>query len=403
MAAEGARLADSEVLARVNGEEIRKGDLDLRIEAFSPKELEWLKEGRPTLRELLDIQIDWCLAAAAHVAGGYDKTLEGRSAREFLERRLLMTAYLDAEERKRATPERLRQAYEAWVEANPAEERVQLDFILVSEKKTALEILLALRQGASFRELRDRHSLPHRKTDDDDADEEELSHWSRRELSRAADEPLVEEAFALKAGSISSRPVKVQSGWVLVHLLDRMTEETPDFERLRDLLARRILEKDRPEIVAEACKQARIEVLLPEFPDEMPDLYRVAALVDGHPLTVTEVGDVILSMQLAKRNPARLFKPQYPELLERRLEEAALAAAARREGLDRDPDLRFRLRYKLRESFSFAELLRRALEKAKAEGQDVSNPHAVLAQPNMLAAIKAELRADAVIEILKEP
>ena len=61
----------------------------------------------------------------------------------------------------------------------------------------------------------------------------------------------------------------------------------------------------------------------------------VVAEVDGHPITLAEVGDAIRGLPPGMRDMA--FEDLYPGVLDRLIQEQALVAKARRIGLDMDP------------------------------------------------------------------
>ena len=79
-------------------------------------------------------------------------------------------------------------------------------------------------------------------------------------------------AFAMDVGSYSKKPIKTMFGWHVIKVTDRRMSEPVPLDRIKDMLKMRISEQAFPEVIAEAKKEARVEIKPAAYKNQYIDL-----------------------------------------------------------------------------------------------------------------------------------
>lgn len=246
--AETTGAEDDPVVARIEGEEIKRSDV-LSLIGQLPPQVQQMPV-QMIFPALLEQVINGKLVAKA----GYEADLQDEEeVRERLaraEERIVQEVYLTREVESRITDEGLRQKYQEFLEENPPEEQVRARHILVESEEEAKEVIAEVKGGADFAEVANSRS-----TGPSSSQGGDLGYFSKGDMV----EPFAEAAFALQPGQITEEPVQTQFGWHVIKVEDRRTPEPPAFEAVADQLRSELSQDIIGEIVDDLRADAEVE------------------------------------------------------------------------------------------------------------------------------------------------
>ena len=220
-----ARTSDDSVVARVNGTEIYRSDVDLAAQEQNIVDegisLNSTHEKYPTLvKELIDQRL---LALDAHRQGlNTDREAKIRlaAARE----RILGNMRVERHLRESVNETSIRRMYEEQAKLATRGDEVRARHILVEEKSKADEILKKLEAGEDFGALAMTHSI------DQGSSERggDLGYFTQDMLNDRFTRPVFNTGKGERVG-----PIKTEYGWHIADVLDRRPAPQPNFEILR--------------------------------------------------------------------------------------------------------------------------------------------------------------------------
>ncbi|HZF74351.1 MAG TPA: peptidylprolyl isomerase [Acetobacteraceae bacterium] len=272
--AQQAAPAGDPVLARVDGREIRRSELEEAARAL-PEELRAMPP-QMLYPLLLDQLITQQALVNAARAQGLDRNPEVQARLRRAEEETLQQALISRAVAGEATEEKLRERYQRQVASRPAEEEVRARHILVpteAEARAALEEVR--RPGADFAEVARRRS-----TGPGSREGGELGWFKRGDMIPE----FAEAAFGLRPNEVVQAPVRTQFGWHVIKVEDRRATPAPPFEEVRDSLRQQALE----EAVGAAVERIRGAAQVERFnmdgtPARAPSLLEQAAPPAGPP------------------------------------------------------------------------------------------------------------------------
>jgi len=236
------------VIARVNGIDIKAGDLTLADEDIGSN-LPMTGEARRDYltRYLIDMQL--IVQSAETKKLGDDEDFKRRLA--FARNKLLMERYLQTEGRAAVSDAALHDLYQQVTKEMAGEQEIHARHILVPTEDDAKAVFEQLRKGADFATLAKEKSK-----DPSSAEGGDLGYFTRdRMVPEFAD-----AAFKLQVGQISD-PVKTEFGWHIIKLEDKRTRPIPEFDKVKDQLETMVARKALSEQVAKLRADAKIERL----------------------------------------------------------------------------------------------------------------------------------------------
>lgn len=253
--AETAAESDAEsdeVLARVDGREIRRSDVDRAAEVLPPQMQGQIEIFLPMLVERL---VDLEVVHQAAVEAGYPDKEQVLAEIAAAHERIVRDAYIEDVIDAASTEEALDAQYQLYLAENPPQEEIHARHILLESEEDAKAVIEALEGGSDFVEL-----AKERSTGPSGPQGGDLGYFSRGMMV-----PVFEDAaFSLEPGQFSKEPVQSQFGWHVIQVEDARTQEPPARaaveEELRDAVARTAIE----ERIAMLRKDAEVEILLPE-------------------------------------------------------------------------------------------------------------------------------------------
>lgn len=247
-AAPAPKLDPSTVLAKIDGETITAGDLEIATEDL---EQSMSSMTEPQRRDYaLNYLIDLKLAAKA---AEKEKLGEGEAFQKrlaYLKSRALMEELLQKEAKAAVTEDKLRKLYDETAKNLKPEEEVRARHILVKTEDEAKKVEERLAKGEDFAKVANDLS-----TDPGSGKQGgDLGYFGRGQMVPAFEEA----AFKLEPGKVSA-PVKSQFGWHVIKLEDKRTRPVPPFEQVRPQIENYVVRTSQQEMVLKLRNEAKVE------------------------------------------------------------------------------------------------------------------------------------------------
>ncbi len=250
MLAAGAAGAESSdpVVARVDGEEIRRSDVveaqQLLSAQFRQAPFERIFE--PLLERMINSRLT---AKAGRKENLHKGALVRRQVARF-EDQIIERVFLDRRIKSALSEDALRIRYADSIDDFKPVEEVSARHILVKTEEAARVVIEELDGGADFAALARTKSTGPSKTKGGD-----LGYFRHERMVPE----FAKAAFALKKGAYTSKPVQTQFGWHVIKLEDRRQTKPVDFETQKESLREEMAKELVTEIVASLKRSATIE------------------------------------------------------------------------------------------------------------------------------------------------
>jgi len=236
------------VVAKVNGQDIRRSDLqalhDNLPDQYRQMPLDVL------YGPLLDQAVDGRLLLIEAEASDIKSDPRYAAQLAALEAQLARELYLRREVEKALTDEAVRARYDAMVAAMPAEDEVRASHILVATEEEAKAIALELAGGADFAEL-----AKARSTDPSAAQNGgDLGFFRKGDMVPE----FSDAAYAMQVGDTSG-PVETPFGWHIIRVTERRKAEPPAYEDAEGGLRTEIAEETVMALLERLRGNAQIE------------------------------------------------------------------------------------------------------------------------------------------------
>jgi peptidyl-prolyl cis-trans isomerase C len=245
----------SKVVARVNGVDIKEGDLTIAEEEIGAQMPAMPPEAKRDylVSYVTDIILVAKAAEGKQVAEGDD--FKRRLA--YLRNKLLMETLLQSEAKSAVTDSAMQQVYQDASKQVAGEKEVRARHILVASEDEAKTVVAELNKGTDFAEL-----ARQRSKDSSAAQGGDLDYFTKDQMVPE----FAEMAFKLEKGQ-TSEPVKTQFGWHVIRVEDKRDRQMPPFEKVKDQIETYLVRKSQAELITKLRDGAKIERL-----DEKPIL-----------------------------------------------------------------------------------------------------------------------------------
>jgi peptidyl-prolyl cis-trans isomerase C len=246
-----ANAADK-VLARVDGQPITQGDVDVAIEDLGERLPRGLNDEQRR-SYVVDFLVDLKIGAKAAADAKLGDTADFQRRLSYFRHKLLMDDFLMRESRKGVTTEAARALYDESVKSMPREPEVRARHILVEKEEDAKKALERVKGGKEdfAKVAAELSSDPGSKTDGGD-----LGWFTRDRMVQT----FAEAAFKLDAGQISE-PVKSQFGWHIIKLEEKRMKEPPPFESVKDEIDKYLVRQGQEKVILGLREKAKVERL----------------------------------------------------------------------------------------------------------------------------------------------
>ena len=249
----GGALAQSTVLATVNGVEITEQDLAF-ARAEIGEQIASMPAGQRRSNLLLYIIENQILATASQS----DMLNEGpdvEALMKYYRRRAMHDLYYQRKIRDAVSEPEARALYDAQVAKIIPKTEVRARHILVKTEAEALEIIERLGRGTDFSELAQEKSIG-----PSGAEGGDLGYFSREKMLPE----FSAVAFNLEKGEFSE-PVKTRFGWHVIKQEDKRESKPPPFDEVKDGLLSEMVRRKAVEVISGLRKAAKIDILDPDL------------------------------------------------------------------------------------------------------------------------------------------
>ncbi|MBC8131117.1 MAG: peptidylprolyl isomerase [Rhizobiaceae bacterium] len=271
--------ADGDVVAKVGGETITEGDLNLAAGDLGEQFAKLPPEQRKlaVLSALIDIK---SLAQQAEKADiGEDPVVKSRIA--FLRERALHNAFFEKQGVSAITDAELKARYDAEVAKIAPVEEVHARHILVKTKDEALAVVKELDGGADFMTVAASKSSGPSGPEGGD-----LGFFGPGQMVP----PFETAAFALAIGTYTKEPVETQFGWHVIQVTEKRQQPQPAFDEVKDQVRQVVMREKYMEIVQKARTEQTIEYVDPKMKVQVEAMEKSMATGEPMPGATPEGG-----------------------------------------------------------------------------------------------------------------
>ncbi|MDX1710874.1 MAG: peptidylprolyl isomerase [Rhodovibrionaceae bacterium] len=248
--AQDEEAGEDPVVARVNGEEIRRSDV---METAQSLPQQYQAQIDIIFPVLVDRLIDLRLIADAAEKAIPDSDPEVQERLEELKREVMRDVFLERYIDESVDQKDLREAYDEYRDKNPPRPEIKARHILVETKEEAEAVVEELDGGADFAELAKERSIGPSSAQGGD-----LGWFGEGRMV----EDFSEAAFTLEAGEYTEVPVETQFGWHVILVEDRRMIEPASFDEMEEELRQTIAREAVETLVSDLRDEAEIEVLI---------------------------------------------------------------------------------------------------------------------------------------------
>jgi len=237
-----------QVLARVDGGEVKRRDVTSLLTNLPPQMLEMsMGAVYPLLLErLVDNKLVLSAARQASLQSDPEVKRKVAEAEERAMQEVFIRRALDAQ----MTDAKLKEKFADYVKEHPAQDEVRARHILVDTEAKAREVLAELRKGVDFAKVAKEKSK-----DGSAGDGGDLGFFARGDMVPE----FSDAAFALKPGEVTKDPVKSQFGFHIIKVESRRQQPAPTFDSMRDQLRNEVSQEVLTEVVDALRAKSKVE------------------------------------------------------------------------------------------------------------------------------------------------
>lgn len=237
------------VVARVGGEAINRLDVFAQINAMP------VQMRQQPLEQVFAIAQDQVvnekLATEKSQKAGLENNPEVIKQVAEAKKNIIRNAYVQQEIDKRLTEDRLRAAYNDYVQNFPEAEEVKASHILVETESTAKEIIKKLDGGADFAELAKEYS-----TDGTAQNGGDLGYFTAKDVVPV----FADAAFSTEPGTYTKKPVKSDFGYHVIYVQAKRTREPETFEAIKPFLEPQLRQQILTQVIGEWRENADVQL-----------------------------------------------------------------------------------------------------------------------------------------------
>lgn len=244
-----AHAQEDGVAAVVNGDKILTKDVDKAIGMLGLKG----KEAQEVQGEVLNQIINEKLIEDAIIKANIEQNPEYTKRLDMLKLQLQRQVFLEEQIKDKITDKYVKAEYEKFAKQNKGKTEIRARHILVPSEQEALQVIKDLDGGADFVELAKKRS-----SDTSSVRGGDLGYFIKEEMVPE----FSKEAFALKTGSYSKKPVKTQFGWHVVKVEDKRDRAVPKYEQVAEPIRQKLGNDAVRKMVEGLRKSADVKILL---------------------------------------------------------------------------------------------------------------------------------------------
>lgn len=249
------KASDDEVIATVDGRDVRQSDLDRSYATFGDalEQLPPMGEGDPQLQRYLNFRL---IAEAAKDAGLAEDP-EVRRTVEQMTDLVLYRTFLHHFVNEVSSEAALRARYDLRYGKGEGLQQVHAHHIRLDDRETAEKVIRALEGGAEFAFLAREHSVARSASEGGD-----IGFVGPGDVPPA----FIEAAFALDLGEFTQEPVETPAGWEVIMVEARRSRKAPPFDEVKEKLARDAVDKSLIALLVKLREQSGLETEATDVP-----------------------------------------------------------------------------------------------------------------------------------------
>ncbi len=242
-----------DVVARVNGKDITASEVQMASDVFSEQLAQIPEAQRRSM--VVETLVDMHVMAEAARAAGIADSPKYKARMTFLEAQALRNTYVEDELQSKISDADVKARYEKDITGYVAPEEVHARHILVKTEDEANAVLKQLADGGSFEAIaKEKSEDPGSKVNGGD-----LGFFAKGQMVPEFEA----EAFALKPGETSTKPVKTQFGYHIIKVEERRAQPVPTLDQVRGQVLQMVQRDKYQETLAKMRSEAKVEILTP--------------------------------------------------------------------------------------------------------------------------------------------
>lgn len=191
--------------------------------------------------------------AAGEMKLADDKVVQDRIKE--VTKQVIRERYVEKNIESKITDASVKAKYDELVAKQTPVDEVRASHILVTDEKTAKEVMDKIAKGEDFAALAKQYSIDPTKDKGGD-------------LGYFVKEAMVKEfgdaAFAMNKGDVSKTPVKTQFGYHIIKVMDKRKQAPPPFDQVKDRVKAQLTEEQARALLDGLRKQNKVELTLPK-------------------------------------------------------------------------------------------------------------------------------------------
>ena len=253
------------VLAKVSGIEIRKSEVDDKIEEIknNPILKELFDPKNPELSKKRALEI---LITQKLLEPGVKKVKETENFKktiEFLSEDWAQKTYLSQEADRKITETEIKEKYDEFVKKRPIEDQVYISIIRTTDEAKAKEAFAKLSKGQDFGKVAKEYSV------DENTKNEGGAIPTPVRKSDQSPKELTDAIFNVAVGNICKEPIKIaaadgKGGQQVSYLIFKVTKREPipvqTLEQIKEPLKAALRESKLPAIIDDLRKSGNVEI-----------------------------------------------------------------------------------------------------------------------------------------------
>ncbi len=247
-AADDAAKSDP-VVARVNGEELRRSDVLRELQMAGPQ-LQQLPP-QALYPQILHKMIATKVVAQKAYAAGMQNDPEIQKRMKALEAQVIAEAYVHKQVEPKITDAKIKERYDQLSSKFKPQDEVRARHILLKTEAEANDVIKQLKGGADFAKLAEEKS----KDTGSAKQGGDLGYFVRDAMVK----PFSEAAFAMKTGQVSDKPVKTEFGFHVIKVEDKRKSAPPPMAEVKDQIANQLGQEMTNDEVKALEAKAKVE------------------------------------------------------------------------------------------------------------------------------------------------
>jgi peptidyl-prolyl cis-trans isomerase C len=252
-----AHAAPADVVARVNGKDITRADVQAAEKEVPPQLLEKAPDKKKLESYLVNQLVVKELLKEAAQKSGIENQDNVKKEIQLAKELVIMQAYVVDQLKPKLNDQALEKEYNELKEKFPKnKQETRIAHILVKDEKKAQDAGRRLKAGEDFSKVAREMS----EDEDTKKDGGELGFFVEGSFV-----PEIEKAIAdIKPGNFTPEPVKTNFGYHVIKVEERRIAKPPKYEDVKPQLGQIVQQKAMNDLVEKLKKEGKVEILLPD-------------------------------------------------------------------------------------------------------------------------------------------